>query len=168
MLTFFVATYLTLQPAARGQGRRFCPRRRPLPRLLLQLLPPQRHLLKGRLRWRPLLWRPSPLQLITRARLKSPTQMSLAHTPTVPPEENRDRILSAAMARATVERQGADSSSPGDPLAPPATLPGNPAELEPRHDSPTAVSRLATQLPKLLEALQEGLESARECAVSAL
>ena len=88
--------------------------------------------------------------------------------PTVPPEENRDRILSAAMARATVARQGADSPSPGDPLAPPAILPGNPAESEPRHDSPTAVSRLATRLPKLLEVLQEGLESARECAVSAL
>ena len=68
------------------------------------------------------------------------------------------------MARATAKRQGADSSN--DLLAPSTTLPGDGAELEPRRDSSTAISRLAAQLPRLLEALQEGLESARECAVS--
>ncbi|WP_256038932.1 hypothetical protein, partial [Staphylococcus aureus] len=68
------------------------------------------------------------------------------------------------MAKATVKRQGADSSN--NLLAPSTTLLGNGAELETRRDSPTAVSRLAAQLPRLLEALQEGLQSARECAVS--
>ena len=115
---------------------------------------------------------PAPEAIFTSANNEGPAEAAnpsvAGPPPTVPLEDYRDKVLSAAMARAAGTHQGADSPSPGGPLAPPAILPDDPARSEPKHNSPTTFSRLASRLPKLLGVLQETLESARECAVSVL